>query len=176
MASQPWRCWELVKWVSVAHALIERGIHVHVFGSPTEGEQLRKHFGRLDPSKVSILTGSLAEYFAAVSHMRVFLCPDSFASHVAYALDVPTVLLNGANDAEAWAPPGTMVLAAGPGLTCYPCYNRPTCIGSAHEFACVRRIATESVLDTVWEVLRNLAVTQPTAVVEQSRLPTSQAC
>ena len=154
MASQPWRRWELEKWSVVAKALIERDMDVHVFGSPAEAEELTKCFGQLDASKITILAGGLSDYFKAVATMRVLLCPDSFASHVAYALGVPAILLNGANDAAAWAPPGTLVLAAGPELKCYPCYNRPTCFGSADEFACVRRIQTSSVLDTVLDVLK----------------------
>jgi heptosyltransferase-3 len=155
MASQPWRRWELEKWNLVAKALIENEIDVHVFGAPSEAKELTQHFCQLDASRISIVTGSLSNYFAAVSRMRVLLCPDSSASHVAYALGVPTILLNGANDATAWAPPGSTVLAAGPGLSCYPCYNRPTCFGGADEYACVRRIQMKSVLETVWEVLES---------------------
>ena len=157
MASQPWRRWEMEKWAAVAHVLLERGLEVHVFGSPSEAGELKAHFGHLNGSGLQLLTGSLDDYFAAVSRMRVLLCPDSFASHVAYALGVPAILLNGANDATAWAPPGTRVLAAGPGLMCYPCYNRPTCIGTSHQYACVRRIEIDSVLETVWEALREVS-------------------
>ena len=157
MASQPWRRWELEKWNVVAQVLIEHGLDVYVFGSPSEAEELKQSFLQLNRSKLSIVTGNLTEYFAAVSTMRVLLCPDSFASHVAYALGVPAILLNGANDARAWAPPGTRVLAAGPGLTCYPCYNRPKCFGTSHEYACVRRIEPDAVLETVWEALREVS-------------------
>lgn len=153
MASQLCRRWELAKWAVVAGRLIEQGLDVHVFGSPSEAEELTKHFGSLDTSKLRIVTGNLTTYFATVAKMRVLVCPDSFAAHVAYALGVPTILLNGANDAAAWAPPGTAVLADGPGMPCYPCYNRPTCIGTTHEYGCVRRIEIKSVLETVWEVL-----------------------
>ncbi len=155
MASQPWRRWELEKWSAVAQALIERDLNVHVFGAPTEAAELTKHFGSLDASRLRITTGRLSNYFSSVATMRVLLCPDSAASHVAYALGVPAILLNGANDAAAWAPPGTHVLAAGPELRCYPCYNRPTCFGSVDEYACVRRIQVNSVLETVWDVLGN---------------------
>ena len=155
MASQPWRRWQLEKWTVVARALTECEVNVHIFGSPSEAEELHRNFGRLDLSRINIVTGSLPAYFAAVSRMCVLLCPDSFASHVAYALGVPIILLNGANDAEAWSPPGASVLAAGPELQCYPCYNRPTCFGSVDEFACVRRIDTHSVLETVWKVLKD---------------------
>jgi len=155
MASQPWRSWGLEKWNVVAARLIERGLDVNVFGSPSEAAELTRHFGSLDASKLSIVTGSLDNYFATVAKMRVLLCPDSFASHVAYSLDVPAILINGANDAAAWSPPGTMVLAAGPELPCYPCYNRPTCTGTDHEYGCVRRIQIQSVLETVWDVLQS---------------------
>lgn len=157
MASQPCRCWELEKWVVVADRLIERGLDVYVLGSPAEAAELTRHFGHLDTAKLSLVTGNLENYFATVAKMRMLLCPDSFASHVAYALGVPTILLNGANDAEAWSPPGTTILAAGPGMPCYPCYNRPTCLGSDHEYGCVRRIEIQSVLDTVWGVLQMTA-------------------
>jgi heptosyltransferase III len=155
MASQPWRKWEMEKWQSLAKFLVEREIDVRVFGAPTDAEELNKYFGHLETSRVRIVTGGLADYFAAVSQVRVLLCLDSFASHVAFALGVPTILLNGANDATAWAPPGAGVLAAGPGMKCYPCYNRPTCFNSSTEYACIRDIAVDSVVEAVWNVLKN---------------------
>jgi heptosyltransferase-3 len=178
MASQPWRRWEMEKWQALARHLIEREMEVHVFGSPSEKEELLKYFGVLDSSRIKIVAGSLSDCFAAISRLRVLLCQDSFASHVAYALGVPTILLNGANDAAAWAPPGAVVLAAGPGLTCYPCYNRPTCIGSSAEYACIRDIAIGSVTDTVWDLLRGNGrhlfplLEQPT----EKSFPVTRAC
>ncbi len=155
MASQPWRCWEMEKWQDLARLLVEREMEVHVFGAPSEAEELNKYFGPLDRSRIRIVTGSLSGYFAAVSQVRVLLCHDSFASHVAFAIGVPTILLNGANDAAAWAPPGATVLAAGPSLKCYPCYNRPTCFGKSDEYACIRHIAIDSAIKAVWEVLKD---------------------
>jgi heptosyltransferase III len=155
MASQPWRRWEIEKWQSLARLLVKREMDVHVFGAPSEAEELNEYFGILDKSRIKIVIGGLSNYFAAVSQVRVLLCHDSFASHVACALGVPTILLNGANDAAAWAPPGAVVLAAGPGLTCYPCYNRPTCFGSSEEYACIRHIAIDSVIEAVWVALRD---------------------
>lgn len=161
MASQPCRRWELEKWAALAGRLVENGFDVHVFGSPSEAAELTRHFGSLDSSKLSLIMGNLENYFATVAKMRVLLCPDSFAAHVAYALGVPAILLNGANDAKAWAPPGTVVLAAGPGMSCYPCYNRPTCVGSDHQYGCVQRIEMESVLKAVWGVLQSTDSPKP---------------
>lgn len=155
MASQPWRRWELDKWQSLVRHLVERGVEVHVFGSPSEKAKLQKYFGTLDSSSVRIITGDLLECFAGISKVRVLLCHDSFASHAAYALGVPMILLNGANEAAAWAPPGAIVLAAGPSLPCYPCYNRPTCFGSTTEYACIRQIPITSVMEAVWDALKS---------------------
>jgi heptosyltransferase-3 len=154
MASQPWRRWEMEKWQTVARHLVEQKVDVHVFGSPSEKEELFRYFGALDSSRIKIVTGDLSECFAAISRLRMLLCHDSFASHVAYALGVPTILLNGANDAVAWAPPGAVVLAAGPSLTCYPCYNRPTCFGGSNEYACIRHVEIVSVIEAVWNLMR----------------------
>jgi heptosyltransferase-3 len=153
MASQQWRRWEMEKWQSLARHLVAREMNVHVFGAPSETEELQRYFAPLDSSKIRIVTGSLSDCFAAVSRLRVLLCHDSFASHVACALGVPIILLNGANDAAAWAPPGAVVLAAGPSLTCYPCYNRPSCFGSSEEYACIRHISIDSVISAVWDTL-----------------------
>jgi heptosyltransferase-3 len=142
------------KWQHLARLLLNSDLDVHVFGAPSEADELNRYFGSLDQSRIRIVTGGLSEYFAAVSQVQVLLCHDSFASHVAFALGVPTILLNGANDATAWPPPGTMVLAAGPDLPCYPCYNRPTCFGSDHEYACVRHISLDSVIEAVWCALK----------------------
>jgi heptosyltransferase-3 len=154
MASQPWRKWEMEKWQNLAIFLVKHEINVHIFGAPTDAKELDRYFGHLDASRVKIVTGSLPDYFAAVSQVRVLLCLDSFASHVAFALGVPTILLNGANDAVAWAPPGSVVLAAGPGMKCYPCYNRPTCFNSSTEYACIRDIEIDSVVEAVWNALQ----------------------
>jgi heptosyltransferase III len=155
MASQPWRKWDMEKWQNLAKILIKCEIDVHVFGAPTDAEELNKYFGRLGTSRVKIVTGGLPDYFAAVSQVRILLCLDSFASHVAFALGVPTILLNGANDSAAWAPPGAVVVAAGPGMKCYPCYNRPTCFNSSTEYACIRDIAIDSVVEAVWNALES---------------------
>jgi heptosyltransferase-3 len=160
MASQPWRRWEMEKWQHLARLLIEREMDVYMFGAPSEAEELNEYFGLLDKSRIRIVTGGLSDYFAAVSRVRVLLCHDSFASHVAFAMGVPTILLNGANDATAWPPPGAVVLAAGPGLTCYPCYNRPTCFGSSAEYACIRHIAIDSVIEAVWSALESVSKDQ----------------
>jgi len=154
MASQPWRRWEMEKWQSLARHLVAQDMDVHVFGSPSEKEELLRYFGDLDRSRIRIVTGCLSDCFVAISRLRGLLCHDSFASHIAYSLGVPTILLNGANDAAAWAPPGAIVLAAGPGMTCYPCYNRPTCFGSFNEYACIRHISIASVIEAVWSLLR----------------------
>jgi ADP-heptose:LPS heptosyltransferase len=153
MASQPWRRWEMEKWQSLARHLVAREMEVHVFGSPSEKEELFEYFGALDSSRIKIVTDSLSDCFEAISKLRLLLCQDSFASHAACALGVPTILLNGANDAAAWAPPGAVVLAAGPGLACYPCYNRPTCFDTPNEYACIRDITIGSVIDSVWDLL-----------------------
>jgi heptosyltransferase-3 len=161
MASQPWRRWEMEKWQSLTRHLVEREMDVHIFGAPAETEELHRYFDPLDSSRIKIVTGGLSDCFAAISRLQVLLCHDSFASHVACALGVPTILLNGANDAAAWAPPGAVVLAAGPGLTCYPCYNRPTCFGSSDEYACIRHIAIDSVIEAVWDLLRSTSSDRP---------------
>jgi heptosyltransferase III len=154
MASQPWRRWEMEKWQFVARQLVESELQVCVFGAPSEANELQRYFGVLDKSRLRIVTGGLSGYFATMSQMRMLLCHDSFASHVAYALGVPTIFLNGANDADAWAPPGARILALGPAMTCYPCFNRPTCFDRSDEFACVRGISIDSVVDAVWSELK----------------------
>ena len=157
-ASQPWRRWELEKWRLLAELLIMRDVDIHLFGAPSEAEQLNEYFGAFDKLRMRIVTGSLSDYFVAVSKVQVLLCHDSFASHVAFALGVPTIFLNGANDADAWAPPGSIVLAAGRDLACYPCYNRPICFGTSKEFACIRDLSIDRVLEAVWSALRNSSI------------------
>lgn len=156
MASQPWRTWPMEKWKEVAEHLVENGMEVHVFGSSTEAPHLLSVFGHLVGSGLKIQTGDISAFFAALSEMQMLLCHDSFAAHVAYSIGVPIIFLNGANDATAWAPPGAKVLAYGPSMNCYPCYNRPTCIGKSHEYNCVRQITVNSVLSAVHELSGNI--------------------
>jgi ADP-heptose:LPS heptosyltransferase len=161
MASQPWRRWELDRWRHLAQILILRDMDIRIFGAPSELDRLREGFASCEQSRLRIVTGSLSDYFSEVSKVQVLLCHDSFASHVAYALGVPIIFLNGANDAEAWAPPGSVIFGAGPGLACYPCYNRPTCIGKSKQFACIGDIEVDQVVEAVWEALKEPSLDRP---------------
>lgn len=152
-ASQPSRRWPMENWFEVAKALLAEGAKVHIFGSAAETEEFKTVFAGLESPSLQLESGSLSKFFTKLSNMDVLLCHDSLAAHTAHAIGVPIVLLNGSNDAAAWAPPGSTVLANGPRLACYPCHNRPTCIGSSHQYDCVQTITVESVLLTTQKLL-----------------------
>jgi glycosyltransferase involved in cell wall biosynthesis/ADP-heptose:LPS heptosyltransferase len=151
-ASHKYKMWDAQMWQEVAGGLLRAGWDVYIFGSAEETPILNSILTSLDGNRLRVVSGDLQKFFDQLSRMRALLCHDSFAAHAAYAIGVPTILLNGGNDARTWAPPGATVLGRGPGMPCYPCHNMPTCIGSGHELDCLKKIPVESVIATALNV------------------------
>lgn len=139
--------WPIRRWNELVKRLLERGCEVAIFGAPRERPALTKAFSAWSKDgRVSIETRSLRGFLEALKDLTAFVGLDSFGIHAAYSVGVPSVLLNGANAPDVWAPPGTYVLGEGQGCEHYPCYNRPKCEGMPNEFVCIRGVSVENVM------------------------------
>lgn len=147
LAGNACREWPFQKWNRLLASILELGFDVVVFGAPAERERLIAEFGQwCSDTRVLIRTCDLDEFFDSLRSLVAFVGLDSFGIHAAYALGIPSVLINGGNDPETWAPPGAFVLGDGGGCKYYPCYNHPKCSGAEGEFVCVREVEVADVV------------------------------
>lgn len=153
-ASHPSRHWPLEKWRALIKALRGMGFHIQVMGASSELQNLQSEFAdEILAGSVQLLVGTPNEFFANLSGVELLVGMDSFSVHAAYAMGVRTVVLNGPADPVIMTPPGSPALSAGKGCHAYPCYNRPSCLGTAGEYTCVRDIDIGLVIMTIKETM-----------------------
>lgn len=145
-ASQPCREWPRERWQRLAELLLAEGHELVAFGAPSERDELTRIFGPAH-RRLTFVTDSLASFFERVGGLDLMIGLDSFSIHLAHHRGVPTVLINGANLGSMVAPPDAIVLAKSGGCRNYPCYNKPDCVGTPREYACIRAISPQEVAE-----------------------------
>jgi heptosyltransferase-3 len=96
-------------------------------------------------NRVRISTGSIPEFARELARLDLLVGLDSFSVHMAENVGTPSVMIVGPNDPALFAPPHAAVLSSSGGCAAWPCYNRPSCIGTAGEYVCIRSIPVEQV-------------------------------
>jgi len=149
-ASMKCKLWPWENWKFLILGLRELKFQVLIFASPHERKFLEEIFkDLLDNKNVLIQSGTLQEFFLNLSSLKLLIGLDSFSIHAAYAMNIPSIMLNGGNDYRIWKTPGTYVLSGGDRCDFYPCYNKPVCRGKDFEYVCIRSIDVEDVLKRV---------------------------
>jgi len=149
-ASKKSKLWHFDNWKKLIRKLILQGFNVWIFGAPNQKMQMQTIFREvIDNKRVLLHASNLDELFIKLSSVKLLIGLDSFSVHAAYALGVPVVMLNGANDYRLFAPPGATVIAKKTVCPYYPCYNKPKCIGSKFEIICMKSIKVDDVMATV---------------------------
>jgi len=145
-AGQACRLWPIEHWRQLIAALRARGKNVVIFAAPSERTHVEESLKPIMGSMVEISTGDLSNFFERLRNVRALVGLDSFSTHAAQAVGTPAVFITGPTPAELFSPPDAAVIAGGPGLPCYPCYNKPTCVGRASQYACMARATVQQVL------------------------------
>jgi heptosyltransferase-3 len=154
-ASKKNKLWSYDKWNKLISKLVLQGFHVWIFGTPSQKANMQAIFREsIDEKYVILQTGSLSEFFVKVSFAKLLIGLDSFSVHAGYALNVPVIMLNGANDHRIFKPPHANVIAKGNVCAYYPCCNKPKCLGSKSEYICMNSIE----VDDVMAIINNLRV------------------
>lgn len=149
-ATQKCRLWPIENWLELGRLLIADGNTLRLYCSPSErGAFSQAYEPLLRTKRAELIAGPLEPFFESLAECSLLVAHDSFAMHVAYALDVPRIVINGPNIMPVWAPPGTVVLQRGESLPCYPCFNRPSCEAGPEPYACIRKVDAEMVRETI---------------------------
>lgn len=160
----PARTWNRDRFADVALALAARGITPVLIGA-RDAADAANTIARAEPSAVNLVGAtSLPELAAVVAGARVVVGGDSFAGHLAAALDRPRVAIFGPSNRAAWRPWGSLdadgadEIAAGKGivvyhdLPCEPCLYTGFRLGrpaGCPARTCMERVSVEDVVHAI---------------------------
>jgi ADP-heptose:LPS heptosyltransferase len=110
-ASQMSKMWPVENWRGLLKIARQEGFEVKAFGSPKDRERIAADLGSLGVD--DMITGTLQEFFTQFSKMTAVVCLDSFSIHVAHAIGIPSVMINGAKVPQTYLPPGAQLVDGG---------------------------------------------------------------
>jgi len=149
-ASHPSRHWPMKNWQQLAKLLHRRGWGVIVLGAPEEHNTLAAVFDSATIGfAVEVATHTIHGFASRLAQADALIGMDSFSAHAAYALGVPSVVLNGSADASIFTPPGSVAVSAGHLCNDFPCYYDYPCAGHVDEYICSRGIQCHDVLNAL---------------------------
>lgn len=153
-AQLPSRRWPLRRFAAVAQALHDDGHRVVLTGTPSEaalGEALERLLDALGVPRLNLIGHTtLWSMGALLRRARVLVCNDTGVSHIAAALQVPSVVVSCGSEPMRWAPPDTRRhrLLAKP-APCRPCAY-PEC---PNGHACAHALSVFEVLQALDDLL-----------------------
>jgi heptosyltransferase III len=147
-ASQECKHWPDENWLELCSCLLARHKEIRVFGAPTDRDRIVEIFRPL-LKDISVIAEALPSFLKEVGAVDLLIGLDSLAVHAADRAGVPTIMLTGANHPRMWPPPLATALGQSGGCSRYPCYNNPSCIGNAHEYACIRSVGVAQVVEII---------------------------
>jgi hypothetical protein len=142
MASQECKLWGWNSWNELIHILKGKGDSVWCFCAPKEKGIIEKN---IDQEGIQTISSDIKSFFRNLSQVDLLICLDSFATHAAYSVGVPSIVLNGANDFRLWQTPLTKVVQGAFECKYWPCYNKPKCT----RYDCMTSIRVEDVIHLI---------------------------
>ncbi len=104
-ASSPDKCWPPEKFSALGDELAEKGLQVVITATAAEEELAATVSAKMRSPAVNLAGAtSLGALAAAVQNARLLVCNDTGVSHIAAALNVPSVVLFIASEHQRWAP------------------------------------------------------------------------
>lgn len=144
LASQECKLWDWASWNELIRILKENGYYVWCFCAPKEKDIIENHIEQKD---IQTISSDIKSFFRSLSQVDLMICLDSFATHAAYSVGVPSIVLNGANDFRLWQTPLTKIVQGTFQCEHWPCYNKPCCV----QYDCMRSIQVDDVIRLVEE-------------------------
>lgn len=117
----PYKAWSAAGWRALGAWLAARGLRVVLTGGPAADERAAvAALAHALPAAVDLAGRcSLPEIACLLARARLYVGPDTAITHLAAALDVPTVALFGPSDPVKWGPWPAQHAAAGNPWTRY---------------------------------------------------------
>lgn len=157
------RRWPSRQFAVLADRLAEAGHQVLLLGSPAD-RSVAEEVARQSRTRPKVWAGrtSLRQAMALIRRLDVLVSNDSGAMHLAYAQNVPAVVVQGAADFRVTGPfgPNSQVVRSEQ-LDCVPCV-RNEC--PRNDQACMETISMDQVWAKVQDVIRGLDKNRKIAV------------
>lgn len=135
------KTWPVERFIELFHYLQRHvGSRVFVILGPAEGPEIQKAFEEiqwdLGPRAPVLVKGlSLLGLASVMEGCRLYIGNDSGITHMAAALDIPTLAIFGPTDPVLWSPRGRSVVVVRRKMECSPCTQerffqcqRPECL------------------------------------------------
>ncbi|MCV2357952.1 glycosyltransferase family 9 protein [Paucibacter sp. TC2R-5] len=151
--TRPQKHWIEGHWAGLADGLLAQGLTPLLLGGPSDLEAAQR-IAAINPAIVNLVGQfKLDETVAVISEASLLVGVDTGLSHMAIALDIPTVALFGSTTPYLRGPSmRTQVLYER--LPCSPCNRKPSCGG---RFDCMRLLDVARVLKAAAEVQQTTA-------------------
>ena len=144
----PAKDWSVERYRLLGESLYQtHGLRSVLFG--TEKEQNKANFIQRGLEHVFIdLTGqtTMGEIIALLAECRLYIGNDSGLSHLAGALNIPTIVIFGSTLPKFTRPLGRRVEVLYANLACSPCFQRVCPLGTLQ---CMRDIRVDDVMHSV---------------------------
>lgn len=150
-AAQECREWPLEYWDRLGNLLCSKGYGV-IYICSSDNEDKIKSFKALSLGATMYSDISL-DVFHLKRYVDLSVCLDSFSSHLSSLLEIPMIVIFGANHPRLFCPDEAVPLSTSGGCNDYPCYNKTKCLGSTHQYACISSI---SVNDVFYEISKKI--------------------
>ena len=154
------KCWDKDNFVALIQRLhaAHPTAHFLVFSGPADtasSEYIAAHGG---DHVLLVQEGNLGHAVALQARCRVFITNDSGVMHLAAAVGVPVVALFGPTDSRRLHPWTAQHVVVRQNLPCMPCFyysSRPLQCAANLDYACMREISVDTVLNAVENTLRH---------------------
>jgi len=145
------KVWPLERFVDLFHYLQKHaGSRIFIILGPAEGTEIQKAFEEiqwdLGSSSPVLLKGlSLLGLASVMEGCRLYIGNDSGITHMAAALDIPTLAIFGPTDPLLWSPRGKKVVVVRKEIECSPCPQEK--FFQCQQIECLQRVDMEDVLE-----------------------------
>ena len=140
------KVWPLDRFLNLARTLQDRlRSRILVVLGPAEGQEVGKAFETTGPDAPILAKGlTLLQLASVMEGCWFFVGNDSGISHMAAALELPTLVIFGPTDQKVWSPRGKKASVVCRGIHCSPCPQERFI--QCNDFECLRAIEMNEVL------------------------------
>jgi ADP-heptose:LPS heptosyltransferase len=121
------KVWPLDRFLDLLHYLQKRfRSRMAIVLGPAEGSEVHKTFEEMEQeiganAPIVVKGLSLLQLASVMEGCRLFIGNDSGISHMAAALEIPTIAIFGPTDPRVWSPRGEKVWVVRKETPCSPC-------------------------------------------------------
>jgi len=157
------KVWPLERFFDLSRYLQEHlSSRILIVLGPAEGPEVRKGFEEAAPGGPILVKGlSLIQLASVMEGCRLFVGNDSGVSHLAAALEIPTLAIFGPTDPKVWSPRGKNVMVSRKESHCSPCPQER--FFQCQHLECLKAVGLEEVLRGIRKLMAESEVARKEA-------------